>query len=396
MSNFDHKHIGEELELFSFLPEAPGMPFYFQNGLVLKRKLEDHWKLIHRQLGYEEIQSPQLFRKEMWQRSGHLDLYQEQIFHVEEDYLLKPMSCPGAILYFKNKRRSYRELPLRVCELGHVFRQELSGGVNGLLRARSFVQDDAHLFCSHDQIAREVLKVLELSEYLLKSCGFKKFEYELSLRSEDGKYLGEDSIWESSQNALREALKKYNVPFKELKGEAKFYGPAIDVFVEGANEKRWQMSSIQLDMNLPKVFALKYDNQEGGQSEPVMIHRALFGSLERFLGVLLEYHQGDLPYFLKPIQASVLLLDEREDDLQLEYFLRKNAIEFSQKETSSKDLGKEVQKLKVPYVFILGKKNNGKVKIQNLVLSEGREYSGEELRSLEFKQHFQWPEIPSR
>lgn len=310
LNEFDHRALEQSYNLFSFFDEAPGMPVWHERGLRIKNKLIDLWRRSHR-LDYQEISSPMLLDKRLWEMSGHCDYFSDHMFHslVEKrDYIIKPMSCPGAILYYQQKRRSHAELPLRVCELGLVHRNENSGSLHGLLRVRSFMQDDAHIFCAKESLSSEIRGVIKLIEKLMAACGISEFHFELSLRGGEKNYLGSNDDWEYASQVLREAVQDHKLIERE--GEAKFYGPSLDVHIKDRHGRFWQCSSIQLDFNLPKRFDLSFINQKDEKEVPFMIHRAIFGSLERFIGILLEHYAKDLPVWLHPVPIKVLSVGE--------------------------------------------------------------------------------------
>lgn len=309
--SLDHRELGLALGYFSFHEEGPGLPFFHHKGNLLKEALISFWRREHYKAGYEEISSPILLDADLWRRSGHLEYFAANMFFssVEKrDYAIKPMSCPGAMLNYLEKKRSFRELPLRLCELGLVHRNENSGSLHGLLRVRSFVQDDAHIFCARGQVSEEIKGVLALFERILKRCGFSAYKIELSLRGPEKKYLGEDADWEMAQGYLEEALKDYGWDYEKKEGEAKFYGPSLDLHIQDRKGRYWQCSTLQFDFNLPRRFNVHYFDEHGERQVPIMLHRAVFGSLERFIGILLESYQGELPLWLAPVQVRIAAL----------------------------------------------------------------------------------------
>ncbi len=310
LNEFDHRVLGASYNLFSFFEEAPGMPVWHERGLKIKNKLIELWRRCHR-LDYHEISSPQLLDRRLWELSGHCDYFSDNMFYskVEKrDYVIKPMSCPGAILYYQQKRRSHAELPLRLCELGVVHRNENSGSLHGLLRVRAFMQDDAHIFCEKESLLSEVKNIIALIEKLFKACGLESYHFELSLRGGEKKYLGSNEDWELACGVLRAAVGER--PLIEREGEAKFYGPSLDVHIKDRFGRSWQCSSIQLDFNLPERFDLSFINRAGEKEVPFMIHRALFGSFERFIAILLEHYGRELPVWLHPVPFKVLSIGE--------------------------------------------------------------------------------------
>ncbi len=361
----DHREIGKKQGLFSFHEEGAGFPFFHERGIVLKNLLIDYWRGLHKEKGYVEIESPLMLDKSLWERSGHWELYKENMYTSlvdKREYAIKPMNCPGAMLYYQEVRKSHKQLPLRVCELGRVHRNESSGALHGLFRARSFVVDDAHIFCKEDDLVDEIKSVLNLFLEVLNRCGFKEVHFELSLRSVDkrAKYLGEDSDWEIAEHSLRSSLKDLGLEYIEAYGEAKFYGPAIDVKIKDSQERLWQCSSLQMDFNLAPRFKLSYFDHNGVRKTPFILHRCVFGSLERFIGILLEHYQGQLPLWLCPVQVKILsvdsscveyakkiLTDLENEGLRIDLDLSKDNISTKIKNTIAQN---------IPYIVILGKK----------------------------------------
>jgi threonyl-tRNA synthetase len=314
LHEFDHRVLGAKYDLFSFFVEAPGFPVWHEGGLRIKNALIDFWRELHGKHGYKEIQSPQLMDKSLWKKSGHCDYFEENMFFSSVDkcdYAIKPMSCPGAILLFNQKKRSHAELPLRLCELGHVHRNENSGSLHGLMRVRSFVQDDAHIFCSGDDLLSEIKCIIGLIHLIMQKCGLKDYHFELSLRGVDEKkYLGSDEDWEFAESKLEQALVESGLRVLKRPGEAKFYGPSLDVHIKDVHGRSWQCSSIQLDFNLPARFDVHYFDEKGQRRVPFMLHRAIFGSLERFVGILLENYGKHLPLWMHPFQYKVISVSD--------------------------------------------------------------------------------------
>jgi threonyl-tRNA synthetase len=314
LNEFDHRVLGANYNLFSFFEEGPGLPVWHEHGLRIKNALIQEWRRLHQQNGYREIESPIMLDRALWQKSGHLDYFSENMYFSsvdKRDYAIKPMSCPGAILSFNQKKRSHAELPLRLCELGHVHRHENSGSLHGLMRVRSFVQDDAHIFCREEELLSEIKAIIHLIEILMKKCEIRDFHFELSLKGQKKKYLGEDKDWQFASDKLKEAVELCGHQVIEREGEAKFYGPSLDLHIKDQHGRFWQCSSIQLDFNLPARFDVHYFDQHGERQVPFMLHRAIFGSLERFIGILLEYFGKDLPFWLHPVQYKVLSVSEK-------------------------------------------------------------------------------------
>ena len=310
----DHRKLGKELDLFSVQEEGPGFPFFHPKGMVLKNQLIDFWRKEHIKRGYEEISTPMILSSQLWRTSGHWDHYRDNMYTVTidgEEFAIKPMNCPGGMLMFRRKRYSYRDLPLRMAELGTVHRHELSGALHGLMRVRCFTQDDAHIFMTMDQITDEIIGVLELTEYFYNVFGFKFF-VEVSTRPEDS--MGTDEQWEMATNALIGALEKKGWPYTINEGDGAFYGPKIDFHLKDCLGRTWQCGTIQLDMNLPERFDLTYTGADGEKHRPVMIHRVVLGSIERFIGVLTEHFGGAFPLWLSPVQVKVMTITDRVDE----------------------------------------------------------------------------------
>jgi threonyl-tRNA synthetase len=311
----DHRKLGPELDLFMFRPEAPGMPFWLPNGSVLLELMQEEVRGQLRKRNYLEIRTPQVLDEELWHRSGHWDNYKDNMFFVESEnrrFALKPMNCPGACLVFDSTRHSYRELPLRLAEFGDVFRDEREGVLHGLLRVRAFTQDDAHVYCAEDQITAEVVDIVEAIDELYARFGFEDVQLELSTRPE--KSIGSDEQWERAEAALKEALDSEGREYQLNPGDGAFYGPKIDFHVTDAIGRSWQLGTCQLDFFMPERFDLTYTGADNADHRPVMIHRALLGSMERFAGILIEHHGGRLPLWLAPVQATVLPVADRHND----------------------------------------------------------------------------------
>ncbi len=307
-----HQKLGQQLELFMSMEEAPGMPFYLPNGMVLRNQLESFWKEKHRKAGYQEIKTPIMMKQELWEKSGHWDHYHENMYFSDVDdqkYAIKPMNCPGAVLIFNSKRRGYRELPLRYAELGLVHRHELSGSLNGLLRVRAFTQDDAHLFVLESQIEEEISKVLELVDEFYSAFGFS-YKVELSTRPED--YMGSLDNWNRAEQALENVLQQRHVEYQVNEGDGAFYGPKIDFHIYDSMGRSWQCGTIQLDFQMPEKFDCKYVDEHNELKQPIMIHRAIYGSIERFMAILLEHYQGSFPLWLAPVQVKLLPISDHQ------------------------------------------------------------------------------------
>lgn len=316
----DHRRLGKDLDLFSMNDEiGPGLILWHPNGAVIRKEIEDFWRNEHVKADYKILYTPHIARLNLWQRSGHLDFYRENMYSPMEidniEYELKPMNCPFHIQVYKNSLRSYRELPVRYAELGTVYRYERSGVLHGLMRVRGFTQDDAHIFCREDQIEDEIMKVLDFTLFVLKTFGFTEYDVYLSTRPD--KYVGTAENWERSTNALKNALDSKGLAYAVDPGEGVFYGPKIDIKVKDSLKRAWQCSTIQVDFNNPERFDIAYRASDGKDHTPIMIHRALMGSLERFFGILIEHHAGAFPVWLAPVQVAVLTIAERHADYAL-------------------------------------------------------------------------------
>ncbi|MDP4128411.1 MAG: threonine--tRNA ligase, partial [Bacillota bacterium] len=310
----DHRKLGLELDLFSLHEEGPGFPFFHPKGMILRNALEDFWRQEHRRRGYQEIKTPIILNRSMWEQSGHWDHYKENMYFTEiddQDYAVKPMNCPGGMIMYKTKLRSYRDLPLRVGELGLVHRHELSGALHGLLRVRNFTQDDAHLFMLPSQIKEELIGVIELVDSFYKVFGFE-YNVELSTRPEDS--MGSDEDWEIATKALQEALEDKGINYSINPGDGAFYGPKIDFHVKDCLDRTWQCGTIQLDFQMPEKFDLNYIGEDGQKHRPVMVHRVVYGSIERFIALLTEHYAGAFPAWLAPVQVRILPISERHHE----------------------------------------------------------------------------------
>lgn len=356
----DHRKLGRELDLFDILEEGPGFPFFMPKGMVLRNILEDYWREEHRKRGYQEIKTPVILNKELWLRSGHWENYRENMYTVEideSDFAIKPMNCPGGMLMFKRKLHSYRDLPQRMGELGLVHRHELSGALHGLMRVRCFTQDDAHIFMTPEQIKDEVIGVIDLIDEFYGVFGFK-YHVELSTRPE--KSIGTDEQWERATTALQGALDDQGIIYKVNEGDGAFYGPKIDFHLEDSIGRTWQCGTIQLDMNLPERFDLTYVGADGEKHRPVMIHRVVFGSIERFIAILTEHYAGAFPAWLAPVQVKVLSIVEKHVPyvLELQKALEEKGFRV-EVDTRNEKIGykiREAQVQKVPYMLVIGDK----------------------------------------
>ncbi|MBE0068879.1 threonine--tRNA ligase [Thermoanaerobacterium thermosaccharolyticum] len=367
----DHRKLGKELDLFSIHNEGPGFPFFHPKGMVIRNILEDFWRKEHAKRGYLEIKTPIILNEELWHRSGHWDHYKENMYFTKidgEDYAIKPMNCPGALLVYNSTMHSYRDLPLRLCELGLVHRHELSGALHGLMRVRSFTQDDAHLFMTPDQVESEILGVIKLIDYFYKIFGFEYF-VELSTRPENS--IGSDEDWELATNALIKAMEHIGLNYKVNEGDGAFYGPKIDFHLKDSIGRTWQCGTIQLDFQMPERFNCEYVGQDGEKHRPVMLHRVVFGSIERFIAILTENFAGAFPTWLAPVQVKLLPISDKhlayaqniqqrllENDIRVELDDRNEKIGYKIR---------EAQMQKIPYMLILGDKEveSGNVSVRS-------------------------------
>lgn len=358
----DHKTLGTALDLFSFKEEAPGMPFIHPRGLLIWNRLLEFLRECLLDGGYIEIKTPTMMSKELWERSGHWFHYRENMFtsSVEDrEFAVKPMNCPGCMLYFKTATHSYRELPLRIAEIGHVHRFEASGALNGLFRVRSFHQDDAHLFMRPDQIRDEINQILKMADKIYMTFGLS-YKLELSTRPEKSKTIGSDEDWENATNGLKGALDDWGHSYRINEGDGAFYGPKIDIHIRDALGRHWQCGTVQLDMSLPQKFDLAYVDSDGSHKQPIMLHRALFGSIERFFGILVEHFSGKFPFWLSPYQIRILTVADRHAPYAQELARKMRERHFiCDIDDSNESVGKKVrnaQLLKVNYMLTVGDK----------------------------------------
>jgi len=355
----DHRRLGAELDLFSIREEGPGFPFFHPKGMIIRNELEAFWREVHRRRGYQEIRTPIILRRELWERSGHWDHYKENMYFTtidDQPYAIKPMNCPGGILVFKRRVHSYRELPVRLAEMGLVHRHELSGVLHGLMRVRCFTQDDAHIFCRRDQVRDEILQIIDLVEYFYREVF--GFDYHVELSTKPEKAMGDEAIWELATRALREALEARSLPYKVNEGDGAFYGPKIDFHLRDCLGRTWQCGTIQADFLMPEKFDLYYVGEDGQRHRPVMLHRVVFGSLERFIAILTEHFAGAFPVWLAPVQVRVLPITDRhaayaaavtrqieEADVRVELDARNEKVNYKIR---------EAQVQKVPYMLVVG------------------------------------------
>ena len=354
----DHRKLGKQLDLFSFHEEGPGFPFFHPKGMILRNKLMDYERELFKEFGYVEIMTPVILSKKLWLQSGHWDHYKENMYFTQiddEDYAIKPMNCPGGILFFKTQQRSYRDLPMRVGEFGLVHRHELKGALHGLFRVRCFTQDDAHIFMTQEQMKDEVIKCMAMYQKMYGAFGLE-YHVELSTRPENS--MGSDELWEISTNALREAIETAGVPYQINEGDGAFYGPKLDFHVQDSLGRTWQCGTIQMDMQLPERFDVNYIGEDGEKHRAVMLHRAGYGSLERFIGILIEHYAGAFPTWIAPVQAKIIPVTDKN----LEY-AKSVAAAMSESdirvevEEANETLGYKIRKAqmeKVPYMIIVG------------------------------------------
>ena len=367
----DHRKLGKELGLFALMDEGPGFPFFLPKGMILKNLLIDYWRELHQRDGYVEIQTPMMLNRKLWETSGHWDHYRENMYTTridEEDFAIKPMNCPGGMLVYKSEPHSYRDLPLRIGELGLVHRHEKSGALHGLMRVRCFTQDDAHIFMTQDQITDEIKGVVRLIDEVYQKFGFR-YHVELSTRPEDS--IGSDEDWELATNGLRQALDEMNLAYTVNEGDGAFYGPKIDFHLTDSLGRTWQCGTIQLDFQLPMRFEAEYIGSDGERHRPIMIHRVVFGSIERFIGILIEHYAGKFPLWLAPVQVKVLPISDKH----IEYAKKvceelKAASIRCEADLRAEKIGYKIRSAqleKVPYMLIVGQKEeeNGTVSVRS-------------------------------
>lgn len=356
----DHRKLGKELGLFTLMDEGPGFPFFLPKGMVLKNLLLDYWRKLHTREGYVEISTPIMLNRELWETSGHWFHYRENMYTTvidDTDFAIKPMNCPGGMLVYKMQPHSYKELPIRMAEIGLVHRHEKSGALHGLMRVRCFNQDDAHIFMTREQITDEIKGVVRLIDEVYSTFGFK-YHVELSTRPEDS--MGSDEDWELATNGLRKALEELDLPYEVNEGDGAFYGPKIDFHLEDSLGRTWQCGTIQLDFQLPQRFEAEYVGADGDKHRPIMIHRVAFGSIERFIGILIEHYGGKFPLWLAPVQAKILPISDKHIDYAKSVVADLTAKGFRcELDTRDEKIGykiREAQLEKVPYMLIVGQK----------------------------------------
>ncbi|TQS85665.1 MAG: threonine--tRNA ligase [Candidatus Methanoprimaticola hominis] len=373
----DHRRLGKELGIFAIMEEGPGFPFFLPNGVTLKNTLIEYWRELHLRDGYQEINTPMILNQDLWLRSGHWDHYKDNMYTTtidDEVYCIKPMNCPGSTLVYRTEPRSYRDLPIRYGELGLVHRHEKSGTLHGLFRVRCFTQDDAHIYMTPEMIESEIEGVVRLIDEGYSKFGFK-YHVELSTRPEDS--MGSDEDWENATNALMNALKTMNIDYVVNEGDGAFYGPKIDFHLEDSLGRTWQCGTIQLDFQMPQRFDLEYTGADGGKHRPVMVHRVIFGSIERFMGILIEHYAGKFPVWLAPVQVKVLSVSEKSFAYANEVYDRlKDAGVRVALDNSDEKIGykiRQAQLQKVPYMLVLGEKESDDGTIVTVRTRDGKD-----------------------
>ncbi len=356
----DHRKLGKELDLFSIQEEGPGFPFFHPKGMILRNILEDFWRKSHAKRGYEEVKTPIILNEQLWHTSGHWDHYKENMYFTNIDsldYAVKPMNCPGSLLVYKRKMYSYRDLPIRMAELGLVHRHELSGALHGLMRVRSFTQDDSHIYMLPEQIKDEIKGVIDFTDYMYGVFGFK---YHVELSTKPEKAMGSEEDWDMATNALKDALDEKNLPYKINEGDGAFYGPKIDFHLEDSIGRTWQCGTIQLDFQMPQRFDITYIGKDGEKHRPVMIHRVIYGSIERFIGILIEHFAGKFPSWIAPVQVKVLPIADKFHDYAKNVVKQLEdadiRVEFDDRNEKIGYKIREAQLQKVPYMIIIGEK----------------------------------------
>lgn len=376
----DHRKLGKELKLFALMEEGPGFPFFLPKGMILKNELIGYWRELHKKYNYVEIETPIILNQGLWETSGHWYHYKENMYTLkidEENYAIKPMNCPGGMLVYKSETHSYKDLPIRAAELGRVHRHELSGALHGLMRVRAFTQDDAHIFMLPEQIKDEIKKVIELVDEIYKAFGFK-YRVELSTKPENS--MGSEEDWNIAESSLKAALEEINMEYKLNEGDGAFYGPKIDFHLEDSIGRSWQCGTIQLDFQLPQRFDLSYIGKDGEKHKPIVIHRAILGSLERFIGILIEHFEGKFPVWLSPAQVKILPISDKYNDYANKVMEEFNNNDIrAELDSRAEKIGykiREARNERVPYILIVGEQEE-----QNGTVSVRRR--GEELGALQ-------------
>ena len=383
----DHRKIGKEMDLFALYEEGPGFPFFLPKGMILRTQLENYWREEHAKRGYEEIKTPLILNEQLWRTSGHWDHYKDNMYFTkidDEDYAIKPMNCPGSMLAYKRTMHSYRDLPIRLAEMGQVHRHELSGALHGLMRVRTFTQDDAHIFMLPEQVKDEILGVVNFIDDVYKLFGFK-YHVELSTRPEDS--MGTDEEWNMAETALKEAIEDKGIPYVINEGDGAFYGPKLDFHLEDSLGRTWQCGTIQLDMRMPQRFDLTYVGSDNQKHRPVMIHRVIFGSIERFIGILIEHFAGKFPLWLAPVQVKILTVAEafseyandvadklKEAGLRVEVDVRNEKIGYKLREARNQ---------RVNYILVIGEREqeSGTAAVRSTKVGELGTMDVEELKN---------------
>lgn len=385
----DHRIIGKDLDLFSFHDEAPGFPFFHPKGMIIQNEILSYWRKEHRAEGYDEIKTPVILSNQLWKTSGHWDHYKDNMYFVQIDkceYAIKPMNCPGAILVYKSDQHSYREFPIRYAEMGLVHRHEKSGVLHGLFRVRNFTQDDAHIFCLENQLQEEILKIMNLIDRMYKVFGFNDYHVELSTRPLNR--IGSDDVWDKAEKALKEVIESKNVNYKINEGDGAFYGPKIDFHIKDCLDRTWQCATIQLDFAMPEKFDIEYTGEDNLRHRPVMLHRVVLGSLERFMGILIEHYSGNLPPWLAPVQAIVLPISEKFYDYGNKILNILNSEGYRVEiDNRVESLGKKIRQAelrKIPYMIVVGEleEQNQTITIRRKIGLEMKNIKVEEFNSL--------------
>jgi len=380
----DHRNIGRDLGLFTFHDEAPGFPFFHPKGMIIQNAILDYWRKEHEKEGYFEIKTPVILSNDLWKTSGHWDNYKDNMYFVQIDeceYAIKPMNCPGAIIVYKSSQHSYREFPIRYAEMGLVHRHEKSGVLHGLFRVRNFTQDDAHIFCLESQLKDEIIRIMNLIDRMYKVFGFSDYHVEISTRPE--KRIGSDEVWDKAESTLKDVVAGKNLSYRLNEGEGAFYGPKIDFHIKDCLERTWQCATIQLDFSMPEKFDIEYTGEDNQRHRPVMLHRVVLGSLERFIGILIENYSGNLPPWLAPVQVIVLPISEKFYEYSNSvYKMLKDQGYRAEIDNRVESLSKKIKQAelaKIPYMVIIGQ-NEEQAKTVTV-----RKKSGQDLKNIKIK-----------
>lgn len=378
----DHRIIGQKLDLFSFHEEAPGMAFFHDKGTTIRNALIDFWRKEHLKRGYQEISTPTIMKKQVWEKSGHWDHYKDSMFFTQidaQDFAIKPMNCPGAILIYKSANRSYRDLPLRFAELGMVSRNELSGVLSGLFRLRTFTQDDAHIFAAPNQLEKEIIDIIEIIDCFYKTFGFN-YRIELSTKPKDA--MGSPALWEKAEVALKKALDARKMSYKINPGDGAFYGPKIDFHMKDSLGRTWQLATVQVDFQMPERFGLSYIGEDGKNHTPVILHRVVYGAIERFIGILTEHYKGEFPLWLAPTQARVVNISDKSAEyaskISKELLASGLRVDCDLENKTMQYKVREAELMRIPYVVVVGEKEaaNKTISVRN---RDGKVKYGEKL-----------------